>query len=73
MNTTEPSKKRQGVPVSLRVTPLCRRLWNELAEREGQTNTGYLEFLIRQRARQIGILSEVREEGNDTANHIHSL
>ena len=46
---------RDTVPTSVRVTPVCKQLWDGLAEKMGLSNTGVLETAIRRLAREEGV------------------
>lgn len=48
-------EKKQTLPTSVRITPICRELWDELARRMGLSNAGALEIIIRDRAKAEGI------------------
>lgn len=45
-----PNSTRDTRATSLRVTPTCLELWDELASREGLSRTGYLETTMRRLA-----------------------
>jgi len=49
---------------SLRLTPACLELWDELASREGLSRTGYLETTIR----RIAAEEKVKTEGESLAD-----
>jgi hypothetical protein len=48
-------EKKETIPTSVRITPVCKELWDTLAERAGVSNTAYLETLIREKAKAEGV------------------
>ena len=52
---------RETVATSVRLTPLCMRLWEQLASRAGLNKTAYLENTIRRQAKDEGIDAEATE------------
>jgi hypothetical protein len=57
------SDRKETLPTSVRITPTCQQLWDDLAEHMGLSKAGVLETLIRDRAKAEGL--QVRAE--DTA------
>lgn len=46
---------RNGIATSIRVSPLCKKLWDTLSNRIGVSNTGIIEMAIRQMAAREGL------------------
>ncbi len=60
-----------AVPTSLRISAVCEKLWSILAEKNGLTKTGYLEFTIRRLAREDGINIESLDLEKPTADVVN--
>jgi hypothetical protein len=61
------TEKKETLPTSVRVTPTCRQLWDELARQMGLSNAGVLEVIIRDRARVEGITLTKPEDSSSPA------
>ncbi len=55
MASRKSGDKRETIPTSVRITPICKELWEALAERAGVSNAAYLETIIREKAKAEGI------------------
>jgi hypothetical protein len=59
--------KREPVPTSVRVSPLCLELWKKLAQKQGLTKAKYLEVAVRRLAAEEGIRSDAESAGVSAA------
>lgn len=64
----EPTPGRETIPTSVRISPVCKLLWDGLASKLGLSNTGVLETAIRRMAKEEGIEIEAVSDTTKAAN-----
>ena len=62
MATRKHGEKNKILPTSVRITETGKRLWDELAAEAGVSNAAYLETVLREKAKERGLKTEVSED-----------